>query len=334
MILVTGGTGLVGSHLLYELVRSGERVRALYREGSNLDAVHKIFNFYSSSADLFSKIEWVEGDMLDYFSLVDALKDISVVYHCAAMVSFKPSDADNMFAVNVEGTANLVNASIECKIRRFCYVSSIATLGKSVNGQLIDESAFWQNDDNHSVYSQSKFRAEMEVWRGTKEGLPAVIVNPGVIIGPGDTRRSSGRLITSLSKNMTFYTGGGNGFVDVRDVINAMVKICCSDIENERFIINGENISYKKLMDTAASVFDVKAPGIRAGRLIISIVWRIERLNYLLWRKHPRMTKETAGTSQNISSYSSAKLLNNFSFKFHSVEEALINIKEFNKAEK
>ncbi len=329
MILVTGGTGLVGSHLLYQLVKNGELVRATCRAESSLDSVHSIFSFYGS--DLFDKIEWVEADLMDYFSLVDAMKEVSIVYHCGAMVSFKPSDRDAMFAVNVDGTANLVNAAIDCKIERFCYVSSIATLGKSLNNMLIDETTFWQNDDNHSVYSQSKFQAEMEVWRGTKEGLNAIVVNPSVIIGPCKADRSTGQLISTLNKNMTFYTGGGTGFVDVRDVVDAMIVVCQSEKSNERYIINGENLSYKELMTMASGVFGVKAPGIKAGRMLTGIAWRIERLKYMLYGRAPRMTKETARTSQNKSSYSSNKLKQDFSLNFRSIEEALRNVEAFNK---
>jgi len=327
MILVTGGTGLVGSHLLYQLISNGESVRATYRAEKHLDAVRDIFSFYQSNQ--FDKIEWVEADLMDYFSLTDALKDVTIVYHCGAMVSFKPSDRDTMFAINVDGTANLVNAAIERQVERFCYVSSIATLGKSLNGDPIDESSFWQNDDNHSVYSQSKFQAEMEVWRGTKEGLNAVIVNPSVIIGPCKTDRSTGQLISTLNKNMTFYTGGGTGFVDVRDVVNAMITVSQSEQINERFIVNGENLTYQELMTSASDIFGVKAPTVKAGRLLTGIAWRIERLKYMLWGKSPRMTKETARTSQNKSNYSSDKLRQEFNLKFYSIEDALENVKAY-----
>jgi len=331
MILVTGGTGLVGSHLLHQLISKGELVRATYRAKSGLDSVREIFSFYKS--DLFDKIEWVEADLMDYFSLVDAMKGVEVVYHCGAMVSFKPSDRDTMFAINVEGTANLVNAAIDSDIRRFCYVSSIATLGKSLNGDLIDESTFWQNDDNHSVYSQSKFQAEMEVWRGTKEGLNAVVVNPSVIIGPCNADRSTGQLISTLNKNMTFYTSGGTGFVDVRDVVEAMIAVCQSEHINERFILNGDNLSYKELMTLASAVFGVKAPTVKAGRILTGLAWRMERFKYMLYGKAPRMTKETARSSQNKSNYSSDKVKKEFNLTFHSIEAALQNVNAFTQDE-
>ncbi|MCG8578369.1 MAG: NAD-dependent epimerase/dehydratase family protein [Bacteroidales bacterium] len=327
MILVTGATGLVGSHLLNALIKKGEKVRALCRSEESKATVKAIFRHYNTHG--FESIEWFMADLMDYFLLKDAMKGVDRIYHCAAMVSFKPSDRNEMFNINVEGTANLVNAAIELDVKRFCHVSSIATLGKSQNGELIDETTFWQNDDNHSVYSQSKFRAEMEVWRGTKEGLNAVVVNPSVIIGPCPDDQSSGQLINTLSKNMTFYTGGGTGFVDVRDVVDSMILVCQSEYVNERFVINGENLKYQELMKTAARVFNVKEPSIKANRILTGLAWRFERLKYMLWRTAPKMTKETARTSQNQSKYSSEKLTNSFGNSFYSIEEALVNVAEF-----
>lgn len=324
MIFVTGGTGLVGSHLLYKLTSEGHKVRALCRASSCLDDITKLFRFYKGEQYL-NQIEWFEGDILDYFSLRDALKGIEQVYHCAAMVSFKPSDAKEMFTTNVDGTANLVNASIESGTKRFCFVSSIATLGSTTNGETIDESTFWQNDDNHSVYSQSKFQSEMEVWRGTKEGLTAVVVNPSVIIGPVTTDKSSGQLFKTVQKGMTFYTMGATGFVDVRDVVDVMFQITNSEIENERFVINSENLSYKNFMSMVASALKVKAPKIRARRWLVSIAWRFERIRYYITRKEPRLTKETARTSQNQSVYSAEKLNKEWPMKYIPIKDSIDN---------
>ncbi|WP_430812657.1 MULTISPECIES: NAD-dependent epimerase/dehydratase family protein [unclassified Carboxylicivirga] len=326
-ILVTGGTGLVGAHLLHTLIDKGENVRALYRSKKSLHYVKQLFKHYNN--DHFASVQWVKGDLLDYFSLRQALEGVDTVYHCAAMVSFKPADRQTMFTANVEGTANLVNAAIDAGVARFCHVSSIATLGKSSNGHPIDERSFWQNDDNHSVYSQSKFRAEMEVWRGTKEGLNAIIVNPSVILGPCLDEKSSGQLLNTLSKNMLFYTGGGTGFVDVRNVVEAMIGLTASDAHNERFIVNGHNLSYHELMNIAARIFQVKAPSIKANRLLTGIAWRIERLQYMLWRKAPKMTKETARSSQNRALYSTEKLIATMPIAYYSMEDTLENVRMF-----
>ncbi len=328
MIFVTGGTGLVGSHLLYKLASEGHKIRALCRPGRSLDDVGKIFQFYKGG-HLLNQVEWYEGDLLDYFSLRDALKGATHVYHCAAMVSFKPSDAAEMFATNVEGTANLINASIEVRIDKLCFVSSIATLGSTINGDAIDESTFWQNDDNHSVYSQSKFKSEMEVWRGTKEGLKAIIVNPSVIIGPVAMKRSTGQLFKTVLNGMKFYTIGATGFVDVRDVVSSMIKLTNSDVENERFVINSENLSYKTFLGMIADALHVKTPKYQAQRWVVSLAWRFERLRYYLTRKEPRLTKETARTSQHQSTYSNVKYKEYHDTTHIPIKESIQNTVEY-----
>ena len=219
MILLTGGTGLVGSHILYELTSRGEKVRATRRSSSKTDIVERLFRFYSGedAPRLLGNIEWINADLADYYSLEDALKGVTHVIHAAAMVSFNPGEAQNMLAVNAEGTSNLVNACLEKGVEKFCFVSSVSSLGKHPSGKEVDEDVEWQPDDNRSAYSYSKFRAEMEVWRASKEGLPVIVVNPSVIIGPVDWKRSSGRLFYSVQKGMPFYTTGVTGFVDARD---------------------------------------------------------------------------------------------------------------------
>lgn len=325
MVLVTGGTGLVGSHLLYKLLKRGDQVRALCRSNSCKESVKQVFHFYdaASANTLFEKIDWFEGDLLDYFSLLDALQDVKQVYHCAAMVSFKPSDADEMFITNTEGTANLVSASLDQKIDKFCYVSSIATLGAAINGQHIDEATFWQSDDNHSVYSQSKFRAEMEVWRGTKEGLNAIVVNPSVILGPGNPDRSSGQLFKSVANGMKFYTPGSTGFVDVRDVTGVMIALTNSDHTDERFVVSSENLTYQDFLTRVAQAYNTTPPNRKAGRYIIGAGWRLERLRYLLTGKEPRITKETARSSQNRSFYSSQKLKDQLQWQFIPIDQSI-----------
>lgn len=324
MILVTGGTGLVGSHLLYKLLEKGLSVKALCRPESNTDQVKKIFSFYGNNAiKLANRINWITADLLEYYSLNDALKDVTQVYHCGAMVSFNPKDAHLMYRINVEGTANLINACIEKKISKFCYVSSIATLGSAINGETIDEETFWQPDDNHTVYSQSKFRAEMEVWRGTKEGLNAVVVNPSVIIGPGEITRSSGLLFQSVLNGMNYYTSGITGFVDVRDVVKAMIMLMEADITNDRFLLNAENISYQQFFTAVAKSLKATPPGKKATLFMTSLAWRVERIKYWLTGKAPRISKETAKTAHKKSYYSSKKIIDRMGFQFTPIEKTI-----------
>src|SRR5690606_25253153 len=134
MILVTGGTGLVGSHLLYKLASTNEKVRAIYRDAQKLEKVKNVFSCYTDDFNtLFDAIEWVKADILDIPSLTEAFQNITYVYHCAALVTFEPNKYASLRKVNIEGTANVVNFCVSNNIKKLCYVSSIATLGSTIN---------------------------------------------------------------------------------------------------------------------------------------------------------------------------------------------------------
>ena len=333
MILVTGGTGLVGSHILYHLTKKGEKVKAIYRNSSSIAEVERLFRFYSEDAErLLESIDWIEADLSDYFALENALHGVKHVYHAAAMVSFNPRESDRMLEINTQGTANLMNASLKCKIEKVCYVSSISSLGKPMHGGPIDEMVEWQADDHRSAYSYSKFRAEMEVWRASKEGVPVVIVNPSVIIGPVNWLRSSGRLFYSVKRGMPFYPGGATGFVDVRDVAHAVVLLMESDVINERYILNGENLSYKEFFTMVALSMKLRPPKIKISTFITELGWRANLVLCLIAGKAPALTKDTARSAQTISKYSAKKFSQKFSFTFTPIKKAVENAAQWFKA--
>ena len=144
MILVTGGTGLVGSHLLYHLSTQFDGIKAIYRKSSDIEAVKHVFSYYTDNIDpFFNKITWIEADIIDVTSLSKAFDNVQYVYHCAAMVSFDTSDAKSMHKVNIEGTANVVNLSIANGIKKLCHVSSIAAVGKTLHSEEISEAHEW-----------------------------------------------------------------------------------------------------------------------------------------------------------------------------------------------
>ena len=247
MILVTGGTGLLGSHLLLELVKTGKQVRALKRPNADTDQVRKVFAYYVPDPDkLFAKIEWVDGDLLDMASLEIAIEGATEIYHAGAVVSFHPKDRDRMMKVNVDGTANLVNLSLEKKVNKFCYVSSVATLGRADTNETTNEESYWRISNKNSSYAISKYGAEREVWRGMEEGLNATIVNPSVILGPGYWNKNSG-LFRLVWEGLKFYTTGVNGYVDVRDVVYVMIRLMDGDFSGQRFVLTSESISYLAL---------------------------------------------------------------------------------------
>ena len=248
MNLITGSTGLVGTHLLLELAKKHDKIRATHRASSDLQSVYETFALYVDDPGIYyDKIEWIEADVTDFDALIQALDGVEYVYHTAAFVSFDPRYRHTMNQINVEGTANLVNACLEKKVKKLCYVSSTAALGNAPSGELIREDMIWTHSKNISSYSVSKYQYEMEVWRGMAEGLQAVIVNPSIIIGPGDWNRSSSYLFSAVWKGMKFYTEGVTGYVDIRDVVHTMINLMVGDFSSERYTVSAENLSYRQV---------------------------------------------------------------------------------------
>jgi len=324
MILVTGGTGLVGAHLLYHLTQTEDKVRALRRSSSSVEQTKKIFSFYTSQPEnLFSKIEWVVGDILDIDLLLDVLEDIEKVYHTAAMVSFDPKDKAAIMETNVTGTANVVNACLEKKVKKLCYVSSIAAVGRADNDGVTTEESEWKNDRKISPYSHSKYEAEREVWRGIAEGLNAVIVNPSVILGPGDFHKSSIKMFQTVYNGLKVYTKGINGYIDVNDVAKAMILLMESDISGERFILNSENLSYQQLFGMMAGSLGVEAPKYKAGKFLSELSWRMLKIHSLLTGESPLITKQTARTANSVYRYSSEKFVKATGMSFTPIKQTI-----------
>lgn len=325
MILVTGGTGLVGAHLLYDLTRSGSKVRVLKRTNSNIANVKKVFSYYTDNADVpLGNIEWVDADLMDVYSIMDAMNGITEVYHCAAMVSFEKKHEAEMMKINVEGTANMVNAALEKNIRKFCHVSSIASLGRAENGGLTSEETFWKSSPDNSNYSISKYAAEREVWRASEEGLNVVIVNPSLIIGGGNWTQSSSNMFSKAYKGIKFYSSGTNGFVDVRDVAAVMIRLMKSDIINQRFLLNAENASFRHYFDLIHDGFGRVKPGIKAGTFLSGLAWRAESIRSLFTGSPPLITQETSRSAHRKSAFANGKILKSFpDLKFITLEQSV-----------
>ena len=272
MILVTGGTGLVGGHLLYRFRESEQVVNAIFRTKDSIDKTRQIFESYGDGASKFvDNINWIQADILDLPSLEKAMVGVSHIYHCAAAL-----DADSfaqMKDINVTGTQYLVDLAIANKVEKFCYVSSIATLGNPISKKAICEDDFFNPDSLNTDYAISKYGGEMEVWRASQEGLSVVIVNPGIILGEGNYKSGSGQLFSKTNKNQPFYTGGSSGFVDVRDVAAIMQQLTISNIEGERFVLVAENLSFKKLLDTIARSLESKPPKFKIHKWLLYLVY-------------------------------------------------------------
>ena len=326
MIVVTGGTGFLGAHVLFDLCQNNESVRAIKRPNSDLEQVRRTFSYYSNQSDkLFKKIEWVDAEILDYFSLEQAFEGADIVYHSAAIVSFSEKDRQKMMDVNIQGTANVVNAALHRKVKKLCYVSSIAALGRAEKNKSVTEDTPWKDSDKSSPYSISKYRAELEVWRGIEEGLPAVIVNPSVILGPAKWDSGSAALFSLVGKGLKFYTAGTTGFVYVRDVSKAMIELTESPIVSQRYILNAENISYQTLFSTIARHLGKSSPSIPVKPWMSELSWRIMKIYSLITGKDPKLTKNTARASMQTSRYDSKKIIEAISLKYTSLEEMIKN---------
>ena len=329
MILVTGGTGLVGSHLLFELVNNNQKVRAIYRNIEKLQAVKKVFSYFTEDVTtLFDKIEWLEADILDIPLLTEAFKDITHVYHCAALISFDPKDYYKLRKTNIVGTANIVNFCIAKNIEKLCYVSSISTLGNNEDNSLIDEETFWNPEADNSVYGISKYGAEMEVWRGTQEGLDVVIVNPGIILGAGFWDSGSGLLFKKVYNKLPYYVTGTSGYVDVKDVVQCMLLLMKSNIINERFTIVAKNLSFKKFTEIAAQYLKVKAPKKKVTPIMLEIGWRADWLKSFLTGRPRSLTKQNAATVFTITDYDNQKIIKALDYTFLPIEKSIETVSE------
>jgi len=326
MILVTGGTGFIGSHLLYHLVDSGKRVKALKRPSSSTKLTEKIFSYYSTDAvSKLKMIEWVDGDLKDYYSLTDALSDVDYVYHTAAVVSFHASDKNEILQSNIGGTANLVNACLEMKVNKLLFISSIGALGRANAEGTVDEETHFQTSNKNSFYSTTKYEAEKEVWRGISEGLDAVIVNPAIVVGPGNWDRGSSQVFQIMWNGLKFYSTGMNGFIDVNDVAKAMIILMAGDFSGERYILSTENISYKQFFEWMAEALDLPLPKYKAGTFLSSLGWRVLKIKGWLTGERSGITKETAITANQVYKYTNEKLLKETNIQFIPVKQSIEN---------
>lgn len=324
MILVTGGTGLVGAHLLVQLTQRNEQVRAIYRAPESIEKTKNLFSLKIKSwENLFSKIEWVQADISDIPSMIPVFKGITKVYHCAAIISFDPKDYIEMRKVNIHGTAIVVNLSIDANVKKLCFVSSIATIGEDLNKKIADEENEWVQDSNNHGYAITKYGAEMEVWRGSQEGLDVVIVNPGVILGSGFWDAGSGQLFSKIHKGLQYYTQGVTGFIGVQDVVYCMEKLMEEPIANERFILVSENKSYQELLFSIADAFQTKRPVKKLKEWQINFFWRWEWLISKMTSRKVRLSRLGAKTLNSQTYYSSNKISKQLGIKFQSIDKVV-----------
>jgi nucleoside-diphosphate-sugar epimerase len=327
MNFVTGATGLVGSHLVSRLLKDQEAVKALRRPESDMRLLKRVIaREHQHPEAVFNRIEWVNGDLLDYYSLEVALEKVHTIYHCAAIVSFEGSDKNKLLENNILGTKNIVNAALSVGITAFCHVSSIAALGRASEGIPVTEQSFWKSSDRNTIYAQSKHGAEKEVWRGIAEGLNAVIVNPSIILGAGNWENGSAAIIRTVAKGLKYYTKGINGFVDVKDVVEAMVLLIRKKHFGERFIVSAGDVSYQQLFEWIAAGLGVKGPAHYANPAMSKLAWRFFAFRKFFTGKRALITRETAKTAHAKHFYPADKLIKTTGFQFKPLHQSINEI--------
>lgn len=322
MNLVTGSTGVVGIRLMFDLLRKGEKVKALRRADSDVELVKDVFAFLEAS-DLADQIEWIEGDILDIDSLERAMADVKHVYHCAAIVSFHKKDRDQIIKVNIEGTANVCNVALAMGVEKLCHLSSTAAIGRKISGESVDENNEWEESKLNTVYASSKHSAEQEVWRAREEGLDAVVVNPSVIIGLGDVTRSSSRLFGVMHKGLKYYPTGANGFIAVQDVSNACIRLMDSDIGGERFLLNGENLAYQDLFTRIALKLGVKPPSRAASETAMKVGWILGSIFSKIFGGTGTITRESIRNANNKVYYVTDKIEQAIGMEWTPLDDAI-----------
>ncbi len=299
-------------------------MRQLIERGASVKAIYRSTPSTLLTQEENNQIEWLEGDILDVSLLNSALRDVDQVYHAAAIVSFHPARRKELFRINIEGTANVINAAIEQRVKKLVHVSSVSAMGRLRNDFPVNETMYWTEETSNSKYGQSKYLSELEVWRGIAEGLNAVIVNPTVILGPGDWSNGSSKIFKSAYEEFPWYTEGSGGFVDVRDVVNAMILLMESEIHSERFIVSAENRSYKEIFSLIAAKFGKRPPHKKVSSFLTSLVWRAEWMKSLFGNREPLLTRETAATARVKVDFDNTKLKNFLpTFKYITVEQSI-----------
>lgn len=311
---------MIGARVIADLLQKGHTVRALHRKGSSKSLVDYYLRNQNPTTE---KIEWVEGDLLDLDSIENALNGIDTVIHTAGLISFQPADELLLEKVNVRGTANILNICLDkSDFRLFQHVSSVATLGRISGEELINEESHWDASEKPSAYAISKYGAEREVWRAMSEGLNAVIVNPSIVLGPGPGENGSAALFRKIKNGFPFFTRGISGFVDVRDVSQALIFLMEKGISGERFILNSENLEFRELFIRIAKQFGVDPPGFEVKPWMGKMIWPLDALRCSLTGKKPYITRETARSASSRFLYSAEKI-KKLGYEFHSIDDCI-----------
>jgi dihydroflavonol-4-reductase len=324
MNLVTGGTGIVGSRILFDLLAQGQAVRAIFRDEQSKSGMARLFEHWEAGTGTRAdQIQWIEGDILDIESLLVAMDGVQNVYHVAAMVSFHKKDHDRMMKVNSEGTSNVVNACLDGNIDKICFVSSVAAIGRSKPGEVIHEEIMWKNSPLNSQYAISKYSAERELWRGKEEGLNVCIVNPCIVVGPGNSPRSSMQIFHRAWKGIPFHPTGSNGFVGVGDVSKVCIKLMEKEIFGQRFVLCAENLHYRDFFSKVSTALGKTPTSKSISKKMLKIAWILDSILAGVGLRKATLTRESIKSATNNVSYLGGKITKHIDFAYTPIDEAI-----------
>ncbi len=322
-VLVTGASGLVGSHVCLQLLQQNVSVLAFVRNEQSKQKAIEILSLYKIDKNKLDYISWIYGDITNYDEVEIAVSQANIIFNCAGHVSFSNNEFEKLYSINVQGCANLVNACIEHSIEKLCHISSVAALGKSKDNSEITEEDEYAVSAKNSSYGYSKYLGEMEIWRGIAEGLNAVIVNPSVIIGPGQWNQSSGKFFSTIAKGLNYYTTGITGYVGVWDVAKCMILITNSGISAEKFILNSENVDYKRFFKLIAENIGAKVPKKQATPALMKTAAIFLAIRKVFTGKPSQINFKTVKTSFAQNYFSNAKICNTLDFNFEKIEDVI-----------
>ena len=316
-IFITGATGLAGSHILRYLMLKGYRnIVAMRRESSRMDLVE----------DLADDIAWAVGSLDDVDVLHDAMTGADWVIHAAALISYEKNSEQAMYRVNVDGTANVVNAALANDVSKFLHISSVSTYARTGGDQIISEKTEWQFTPYTTIYGHTKHLAEMEVWRGQAEGLDTVMINPSIILGSGHWGDGSLKIVQRLGEGLKYYPTGAIGYVDVRDVARLALLRLQGHGSSGRMLTSGHDISYKKFFDKLAPLLGVPAPSIRISPWLSEIAWRaLLPLKWITGRENT-ISKHTARTTSCNIGYDNSLSLSIDGFNYTDLQTTLEDV--------
>jgi len=319
---ITGANGFLGVHIIHHLLKSGHSVRAIIRPKGSLDEFELVKKQYSLPKDMYSNLSWHVCELFDVVGLEQAFYGVDYVVHLAGKISYLKKDLPSLLQINQEYTSNVVNVALSLKVKKLLYCSSIAAISKNSKNKAITEDTEWDDEIAHSNYGFTKYLGECELWRGREEGLATVAINPGIILGYGDSKKGSNKLFDNAKRGFPFYSRGITGWVGVRDVARIAELLCLSDISGERFIVVSENKSFKEIADTMTDALGTKKPSIEVKGLLYTIAYGIGAFKEF-FGLGGMLSKETVKASVSVNRFDNEKIKGALEFEFEDMDEVI-----------